>query len=79
MEYNKPDYSKITLCPALNYDVYCQVCGKCEYCPYFHTNKGEKCKGCGANFKHAPNPKERFINSFEKTDVRGQKIKKYCT
>jgi len=46
------DYSKITLCPALKYKCYCQVCGHCEYCSYFHTRKGENCKGCGANFKN---------------------------
>ena len=54
------DYSKITLCPVYNYETYCCVCGNCEYCPNYKTNKGEDCDGCGANYKHKPNPKARF-------------------
>ena len=54
-------HSKITLCPTLKYKCYCQVGGKCEYCRHFHTNKGETCKGCGANFNDEKlNTKARF-------------------
>lgn len=42
------DYSRITLCPALEYKLFCQVCGKCEYCSMY---KSKECNGCGANFK----------------------------
>lgn len=54
------DYSTITLCPALGYDCYCQMCCRCEYCPYYKTNDGENCEGCGANFKHQENPKAKY-------------------
>ena len=54
------DYSKITLCPALDYKVYCQVCGHCEGCSNYYKRKGESCKGCGANFKNKPNPKAKY-------------------
>lgn len=60
------DYSKITLCPALRYKFYCQVGGKCEYCSHYHTNKGENCKGCGANFENKPNHKARFNCDYNK-------------
>lgn len=58
------DYSKITLCPALNYTCYCGICGKCEFCSFFHTNKGENCKGCGANYKNESlNIKAKYENT----------------
>ena len=58
------DFSKITLCPALEYKCYCQIAGHCEYCSNFHTNKGETCKGCGANFKDKSlNTKAKYENN----------------
>ena len=54
------DYTKITLCPSLNYECFCQVCGNCEYCEFYHTKEGQDCQGCGANFKNQPNLKAKF-------------------
>jgi hypothetical protein len=59
------DYSTITFCPALDYKNYCQACGNCEYCHLFYTNKGEDCKGCGANFK------DKNLNVKAKFEVKG--------
>ena len=55
------DYSKITLCPTLEYKCYCQICGKCDYCPMYTSSE---CKGCGANFKdESLNTKVKYENT----------------
>jgi hypothetical protein len=54
------DYSKITLCPTLNYECCCHGSGTCEYCSNYYTHKDGTCKGCGANFKHKINTKAKF-------------------
>lgn len=54
------DHPRITLCPALEYKIYCQICGSCEYCPHYKAKEGDNCEGCGANFKNQDNPKAKY-------------------
>ena len=45
------DHPRITLCPALEYKSYCQICGSCEYCPHYKAKEGDNCEGIMSNIR----------------------------
>ena len=64
------DYSKITLCPALQYKIFCGAGGHCEYCSFFVDGQ---CEGCGANFENKPNPNAKFDKEIDRNICNCQK------